>query len=63
MNARGFGRSSIDYPRSAYYMAKVLLAIFVGMFRRYPIPVEEPAEAAPEAANSGRRGDKPVQEH
>jgi hypothetical protein len=32
------------------------------MFRRYPIP-EEPAEAAPEAATSGRRGDKPVQEH
>ena len=32
MNARGFGRSSIDYPRSAYYMAKVLLAIFVGLF-------------------------------
>ena len=32
MNARGFGRSSIDYPRSAYYMAKVLLALFVGLF-------------------------------
>src|SRR5215211_518526 len=31
MNARGFGRSSIDYPRSAYYMAKVLLALFVGL--------------------------------
>jgi glycosyltransferase involved in cell wall biosynthesis len=39
MNARGFGRSSIDYPRSAYYMAKVLLAIFVGLFRRRPIPL------------------------
>jgi glycosyltransferase involved in cell wall biosynthesis len=39
MNARGFGRSSIDYPRSAYYMAKVLLAIFVGLFRRRPTPV------------------------
>ena len=38
MNARGFGRSSIDYPRSAYYMAKVLLAIFVGLFRRRPTP-------------------------
>jgi hypothetical protein len=36
MNARGFGRSSIDYPRSAYYMAKVLLAIFVGLLRRRP---------------------------
>jgi glycosyltransferase involved in cell wall biosynthesis len=43
MNARGFGRSSIDYPRSAYYMAKVLLAIFVGLFRRRPIPVDAQA--------------------
>ena len=42
MNARGFGRSSIDYPRSAYYMAKVLLAIFVGLFRRRPTPLDEP---------------------
>jgi glycosyltransferase involved in cell wall biosynthesis len=42
MNARGFGRSSIDYPRSAYYMAKVLLALFVGLFRRRPTPVAEP---------------------
>jgi hypothetical protein len=41
MNARGFGRSSIDYPRSAYYMVKVLLAIFVGLFRRSVVPVEE----------------------
>lgn len=41
MNARGFGRSSIDYPRSAYYMAKVLLAIFVGLFRRRPTPEAE----------------------
>ena len=41
MNARGFGRSSIDYPRSAYYMAKVLLALFVGLFRRRPPPDAE----------------------
>jgi hypothetical protein len=40
MNARGFGRSSIDYPRSAFYMAKVLLAIFVGLFRRRPVPAD-----------------------
>ena len=40
MNARGFGRSSIDYPRSAYYMIKVLLALFVGLFRRRPLPAE-----------------------
>jgi glycosyltransferase involved in cell wall biosynthesis len=40
MNARGYGRSSIDYPRSAYYMVKVLLAIFIGLFRRRPTAVE-----------------------
>jgi glycosyltransferase involved in cell wall biosynthesis len=44
MNARGFGRSSIDYPRSAYYMAKVLLALFVGLFRRRPTPTDEPPD-------------------
>jgi glycosyltransferase involved in cell wall biosynthesis len=42
MNARGFGQSSIDYPRSAYYMAKVMLALFVGLFRRRPTPIEAP---------------------
>jgi glycosyltransferase involved in cell wall biosynthesis len=47
MNARGFGRSSIDYPRSAYYMAKVLLALFVGLFRRRPTPIEATAEDEP----------------
>ena len=44
MNARGFGRSSIDYPRSAYYMAKVLLALFVGLFRRRPTPMDDPPD-------------------
>ena len=44
MNARGYGRSSIDYPRSAYYMAKVLLAIFIGLFRRRPTPMDEADE-------------------
>src|SRR5437764_8073726 len=59
MNARGYGRSSIDYPRSAYYMAKVLLALFIGLFRRRPTPVEatgedELVEPPPEgAATSG----------
>ena len=47
MNARGFGRSSIDYPRSAYYMAKVLLALFVGLFRRRATPVEATGEDEP----------------
>ena len=46
MNARGFGRSSIDYPRSAYYMAKVLLALFIGLLRRRPLPAEEPGDGA-----------------
>ena len=40
MNARGYGKSSIDYPQSAYYMVKVLLAIFIGLFRRRPTAVE-----------------------
>jgi glycosyltransferase involved in cell wall biosynthesis len=65
MNARGFGRSSIDYPRSAYYMAKVLLALFVGLFRKRPTPSHEPpdrpegqpvAPAAATAATSEESG-------
>ena len=44
MNQRDFGQSSIDYPRSAYYMVKVLLAIFIGLFRRRPTPVEAAGE-------------------
>ncbi len=47
MNARGFGQSSIDYPRSAYYMLKVLLALFVGLFRRRPTPLEATGEDEP----------------
>lgn len=46
MNARGFGRSSIDYPRAAYYMLKVMLALFVGLLRRRP-KEEEPAGIPP----------------
>ena len=41
MRERTGGRSSITALRSIYYMAKVLLAIFVGLFRRYAVPVEE----------------------
>ncbi|MGI9020078.1 MAG: glycosyltransferase family 2 protein [Solirubrobacterales bacterium] len=61
MNARGFGRSSIDYPRSAYYMAKVLLALFVGLFRRRPKPSDgpEPDGSAPSAAGAGARDEDP----
>jgi glycosyltransferase involved in cell wall biosynthesis len=38
MRERGSGRSSITALRSIYYMVKVLLAIFVGLFRRYAVP-------------------------
>jgi glycosyltransferase involved in cell wall biosynthesis len=41
MRERSGGRSSITAARSAYYMVKVLLAIFVGLFRRYAVPPEE----------------------
>ena len=34
MRERGGGRSSITALRSIYYMVKVLLALFVGLFRR-----------------------------
>jgi len=41
MRERGGGRSSITALRSIYYMVKVLLAIFVGLFRRNVVPQEE----------------------
>ncbi len=41
MRERGGGRSSITALRSIYYMVKVLLAIFVGLFRRHVVPDEE----------------------
>jgi glycosyltransferase involved in cell wall biosynthesis len=41
MRERGGGSSSITAVRSVYYMTKVLLAIFVGLFRRYTVPLEE----------------------
>src|SRR5207249_1842420 len=41
MRERGGGASSITAFRSIYYMTKVLLAIFVGLFRRYAVPFEE----------------------
>jgi glycosyltransferase involved in cell wall biosynthesis len=40
MRERGGGRSSITALRSVYYMAKVLLALFVGLFRRNVVPEE-----------------------
>jgi hypothetical protein len=41
MREREHGRSSITAARSVYYMAKVLLAIFVGSFRRSIVPRED----------------------
>jgi glycosyltransferase involved in cell wall biosynthesis len=41
MRERGGGQSSITALRSIYYMVKVLLAIFVGLFRRHVIPQED----------------------
>ena len=43
MRERGGGQSSITALRSIYYMVKVLLAIFVGLFRRHVVPQEESA--------------------
>lgn len=40
MRERAAGRSSITTLRSVYYMVKVLLAIFVGLFRRNVVPRE-----------------------
>jgi len=41
MREREHGRSSITALRSVYYMAKVLTALFVGLFRRNVVPLEE----------------------
>jgi len=41
MRVREHGRSSIGAAASIYYMAKVLLALFVGLFRRDVVPLEE----------------------
>jgi glycosyltransferase involved in cell wall biosynthesis len=41
MRERSAGRSSIGAVSAAYYMAKVLLALFVGLFRRDVVPVRE----------------------
>ncbi len=40
MREREHGRSSITAIRSVYYMARVLLALFVGLFRRDVVPAE-----------------------
>lgn len=51
MLQRGGGVSSIRSGKSAYYMLKVLLAIFIGLARARPLP--EPGDEAPVAAAHG----------
>ena len=51
MFQRGGGVSSIRSGKSAYYMVKVLLALFIGLARARPVP--EPGDAAPVAAEHG----------
>lgn len=51
MFARDGGASSITSGKSAYYMVKVLLALFVGLARRRP--VVEPGDSAPVFASHG----------
>jgi hypothetical protein len=41
MRERAHGDSSITALRSVYYMAKVLLAVLVAMFRRRATPLED----------------------
>jgi hypothetical protein len=48
MRPRRSGRSSINSTQSAYYMLKVLLAVFVGMLRSKP--AVDPGDDAPVVA-------------
>ena len=41
MREREHGSSSITALRSLYYAIKVTLALFVGIFRRRVVPIEE----------------------
>jgi hypothetical protein len=51
MLRREGGVTSITSGKSAYYMIKVLLAIFIGLVRARPVP--EPGGDAPVAASQG----------
>jgi glycosyltransferase involved in cell wall biosynthesis len=51
MYTRGGGSSSISTGKSAYYMAKVLLALLVGLARKRP--VVDPSDRAPVRAVQG----------
>lgn len=51
MRPRLTGQSVISSSQSVYYMVKVLLAVFVGLFRRRPtVDAGEPAAVSAEAA-------------
>jgi glycosyltransferase involved in cell wall biosynthesis len=52
MRARTTGASSINAHRSAYYMAKVLLAIAVGILRARPAAAPAPLELEPQLASA-----------
>ena len=41
MRERAAGRSSIGALAAVYYMVKVLLALFVGLFRKNVTPLED----------------------
>ena len=50
MHARATGRSSITWFRTGYYMVKVLLAVFVGLFRQRPsVSAGDPAAVSAQA--------------
>jgi glycosyltransferase involved in cell wall biosynthesis len=50
MHARATGRSSITWFRTGYYMVKVLLAVFVGLFRQRPsVGAGDPAAVSAQA--------------
>ena len=53
MYTRGGGTSSISTGKSAYYMVKVLLALFVGLGRPRPAATQDAARVA------ARRGCSP----
>lgn len=42
MRARAAGRSTVTSLRGTYFVIRILLALFVSVFRRYPKPMEEP---------------------
>jgi hypothetical protein len=56
MRPRTSGTSAISSTQSVYYMVKVLLAVFVALFRTPPTATPEP----PAAGAPGTRGEEPA---